>query len=291
LFNYEDYPGAVEATLSRSSFSSWTITPPMRQQLIYDLKNNSDLMFTVTMSFFRAQPDKTKSIVWKYDSRPINEQEKLALLTALTTNAINETSQNSTYGPNSVVLKYILPRAYRLPLTGSIKPSAKLFDIAMSLKIATEEYNLKNLTNMTQTYKVSEYWNVAQVRDRQNFDDTDNVQLIVVSQPFVNWIPESIVVAGIISVYSVFVLGLGRFLRIYVTGLSHRAIFEDMPEVDELLEFCTDILLARQDGAPELEEELFRDLVELYRSPEMMIEMTMPKAPRFKPTDTKEKQD
>jgi hypothetical protein len=40
--------------------------------------------------------------------------------------------------------------------------------------------------------------------------------------------------------------------------------------------------LARQDGDLELEESLYRELIELYRSPERIILRTMPKNPRFK---------
>lgn len=44
--------------------------------------------------------------------------------------------------------------------------------------------------------------------------------------------------SGIIGVYTVFVLGVGRFLRMGVSGLSHLAMYEDMPDVDRLLEHC-----------------------------------------------------
>jgi hypothetical protein len=43
-----------------------------------------------------------------------------------------------------------------------------------------------------------------------------------------------------------------------------------------------DIFLARQDGDLELEESLYRELIELYRSPERIILRTIPKKPRFK---------
>uniref|UniRef100_A0A6B2KXL2 Uncharacterized protein n=1 Tax=Arcella intermedia TaxID=1963864 RepID=A0A6B2KXL2_9EUKA len=279
LFNYEDRKSAVESKLSESSFSVWTISPPLKTKLIHDLKNNTELFFTVTMAFYRNQPDRTKSIIWKNNPRKISAPESTVLYAILTntTNQLNDTFKNYTYDANSVILRDFFPRAYRLPITGTIKPSPKTVDVILSLNTMIDEIQVNNTTQ----YSKSEYWSIQQIRQPPFFNESE-VELIVVSQPFVNWIPESIVVAGIISVYSVFVLGLGRFLRIYVSGLSHRAIFEDMPEVDELLEYCTDILLARQDGVPELEEELFRELVEIYRSPERMIRMTLPRATRFK---------
>lgn len=37
---------------------------------------------------------------------------------------------------------------------------------------------------------------------------------------------------------TVFVLGVGRFLRMGVAGLSRLAMYEDMPNVDKLLDHC-----------------------------------------------------
>jgi len=57
------------------------------------------------------------------------------------------------------------------------------------------------------------------------------------------------------------------------------------------LQYCTDILLAREDGAFELEEELYGELIEIYRSPQRLIRYTLPKHPRFmSPEKAKEQQ-
>lgn len=61
---------------------------------------------------------------------------------------------------------------------------------------------------------------------------------MVVSNRIPNIVPETIALTGIIGVYTVFVLGVGRFLRLGVAGLSHLAIYEDMPNVDKLLQHC-----------------------------------------------------
>jgi len=79
-------------------------------------------------------------------------------------------------------------------------------------------------------------------------------------------------------------------LRPAFSGSSIRVISEDMPKVDDLIEQCHDIILARQDKQLELEEELYRELIELYRSPESLIKWTKDTAPRFKqPTHKKQK--
>jgi hypothetical protein len=53
-----------------------------------------------------------------------------------------------------------------------------------------------------------------------------------------------------------------------------------MAECEELLSFCKDIYMAREDKDLELEENLWRELIELYRSPERMILRTDPKGKR-----------
>lgn len=72
------------------------------------------------------------------------------------------------------------------------------------------------------------------------------------------------------------VLVVGRFLRMAVDNASHRIIYEDMPYVQALLNLVGAIYLARERGELDLEEDLFRLLVRLYRSPESLILWTEP---------------
>jgi len=117
------------------------------------------------------------------------------------------------------------------------------------------------------------------VNDTQPLDG-DEIKLVIVSAPYAKW-AETLAISGIVGLYTVFVLGVGRFLRLSITGLSHLPIYEDMPDVDALLRLCEEVLLARQDGVLELEEELFRELIELYRDPQRMKQLTRAHRPRF----------
>ena len=51
-------------------------------------------------------------------------------------------------------------------------------------------------------------------------------------------------------------------------------MFWNLPDPTRLLRLCQDIILARMDGDLLLEEELSNELLEIYRSPESLIENT-----------------
>lgn len=69
-------------------------------------------------------------------------------------------------------------------------------------------------------------------------------------------------------------LAVGRFLRLAVSDLQVTIIYKDMPEPIDLVTMCEDIFTARQDREFVLERELYQELIELYRSPEALIEIT-----------------
>lgn len=71
-------------------------------------------------------------------------------------------------------------------------------------------------------------------------------------------------------------LVIGQFLKGYTKGISHKIIYEDVPEPVDIIRLCEDIFLVRDLGEEglQLEELLVGKLFFLYRSPARMIEWT-----------------
>lgn len=81
---------------------------------------------------------------------------------------------------------------------------------------------------------------------------------------------------GIVGMYTTLVLVAGKMLRGYFAGSALKIMFDDLPNVDRILQLCLDIYLVRESNELELEEDLFAKLVFLFRSPETLIKWTRP---------------
>lgn len=67
-------------------------------------------------------------------------------------------------------------------------------------------------------------------------------------------------------------------VRDFLGGSAVNIPYENMNDVDELLSMVEDTLLARQLKDLVLEERIFCELIELFRSPERLIEITKEKS-------------
>lgn len=63
----------------------------------------------------------------------------------------------------------------------------------------------------------------------------------------------------------------------WVSDLVKRIYIDDMPNVDDLMTMCEDIFIARQYNDLLLEENLYRELVSYFRTPERLVEITRKK--------------
>ena len=79
---------------------------------------------------------------------------------------------------------------------------------------------------------------------------------------------------SIIGLYVTVVFAIGRFVRLSFSGQLERVIYEQLHEVDLLVDYCEVVYIARYSVQYELEEELYRKLVKIFRTPELLIRLT-----------------
>jgi hypothetical protein len=126
---------------------------------------------------------------------------------------------------------------------------------------------------------MSEWWEIAQdpstLATQQGFTAV-GPQLVLISDSVPTGFTASIASAGIIVLYTGIVFSIARFTRTWLTDGYANIPYEQMPEPDRIRRLCEDIYTARQFLDLNLEEELYWELIELYRSPERIIEVTRP---------------
>jgi hypothetical protein len=79
---------------------------------------------------------------------------------------------------------------------------------------------------------------------------------------------------GIIGLYVAVVFAISRFIRILITDLTLRIMYEDLPNPDPVLKVCSDTILAREFRDFETEETLYWQLITLFRSPQRLLTVT-----------------
>lgn len=79
---------------------------------------------------------------------------------------------------------------------------------------------------------------------------------------------------SIFGIYSTYIFLSSSFFRKYLSKSISDIVRDDLPYVDRILQLCSDIYLAREQGDLKLEEDLYAKLIFLYRSPETMIRWT-----------------
>eukprot|EP01094_Clydonella_sp_ATCC50884_P000107 TRINITY_DN10087_c0_g1_i2.p1 TRINITY_DN10087_c0_g1~~TRINITY_DN10087_c0_g1_i2.p1 ORF type:complete len:235 (-),score=26.08 TRINITY_DN10087_c0_g1_i2:222-926(-) len=226
------------------------------------------LYLEMRIDFVRKYPDDQQTISQEW-TVTITQDQKNDFLAMLDTNSTQ----------SSVLFPHVFGQYYRLPMTGNpIIPEAtsteeRLLPIQLSLnrELATEELVVNN--TKTQVENVVEFWEFKS--PQPNVWSNQNPVLgadVVVTSTLVPTGPLSgLATAGIIGLYIGVVLAIGKVLRSAVSDLQYNIMWKELPNPQPIIDLCHDIFLARQAGQLEIEQSLYRELIELYRSPESMI--------------------
>ncbi|NXE43965.1 PIEZ1 protein, partial [Ptilorrhoa leucosticta] len=265
LYGEEDI---VTARIEGSSGSLWSISPPSRQQMRWELQNgSSDITLHFTWIFQRdlAKGGTVENAYGKHtrDLEP-GAPQRLELAQLL-----GGTRDKPVELPN------LFPKYIRAPSGLEAEPVKQLLPNDKDSYLDVEVQLKRERRGSGQDDNFVEWW-VLRVKDAPPHEG-NILPLIIfndkVSPPSLGFLAGY----GIMGLYVSIVLVIGKFVRGFFSEISHSIMFEELPCVDRILKLCHDIFLVRETGELELEEELYAKLIFLYRSPETMIKWTREK--------------
>ncbi|CAE8741522.1 unnamed protein product [Polarella glacialis] len=82
---------------------------------------------------------------------------------------------------------------------------------------------------------------------------------------------------GVMGIYLGVVYTIGRFLRMVFQDSSKRVIYEELHETELLEDLCNGIYIARITGDLVMEYEFYYELLRIFRSPELLLDISKPK--------------
>ncbi|KAG5890381.1 hypothetical protein JTB14_029746 [Gonioctena quinquepunctata] len=284
LYNYEAVDVAA-VKLSLDSANIWAISPPDRKRMVSEINSTNDLKVRLDykVSHKTSKPEDSGILSNFVEIRipPSSESND--------TSRANLLKMLEAEEADPVHFLYLLPKFLKITSKGTVAP----VEVLMVEKPVPEAKMYRNITlrllrqNISQSTN-QEWWHIQEdcgsdfnyvsFLDKLPNVDCDNSIVIYtfndkVFPPTLNFITAG----GILGLYTTLVFVASRILRgFFADGLS-KIMFEDMPNVDRVLQLCLDIYLVREVCEFVLEEDLFAKLVFLFRSPETLIKWTRPK--------------
>lgn len=141
--------------------------------------------------------------------------------------------------------------------------------------------------NSTEEEGLADYWSIEQVPEDPSapdapalasayFNRSDALQLVLVHVPAskTSNVIGTLAAYGLIGIYATIILAIARLVRTLMSGQTADVMFICLPDPLPLVRLSKDIILARMDGDLLLEEQLANELIQMYRSPEAIIENT-----------------
>ena len=243
----------------------WQITPGAMQLLMDALTNlNQTLMLNVTTWFTRSSSS-SAPIVYNEYSTPLTANVSSALAAALQS---NDPSGAVVVVP-SCYPRYLYLSSTSSSITGSVDV---LYDTAADFNTCELVYHAANGTDPA-------WWEVLDGSDGLlgtngtlgELHGVDAPPLLVFSQRLPS---SSTLNLGLVAFYVTVVLAVGKFLRVYVQGNSANIIYNQIPDPSVVLTMCKDLYSARLLGQLVLEEQLYVAIINLLRSPELLLRET-----------------
>jgi len=263
--------------LAPHSMRSWDASPPTLALLISALgsaskSSTSSVPPTLSFSFRFIRPDQSFSNKFIHQLSPEEGQGIASILASL--------ASSSSSAFNFTVLPSLYPFVFRLlPNGGVVALGEQHIDCALQVhRQANQQW--WSLSALNVPHPLSNQTEKNNENDGLPTTSSSGLSFyILADKTFGSLFSSAFSSYSIITLYVTFVFSVSRFLRIYVLGMSARIIYENIPDVTFVKDLCHDVYSARWDREHELEEQMFGQLIQLYRSPEMLLTKTVPSAP------------
>nr|UEE08537.1 putative piezo-like channel protein [Astacus leptodactylus] len=276
LSNY-DFQDVVVANLNGNSTAIWGISPPAQRSLIEELQSNHTMRVKVNWSVKRPSNSPDVSAECK-DQVEVN----LDAYKGTKRNPVRERFVRILEGElneNPVLIPSLFPKFLKVTNKGQAEYVTQLEGKKkgfVDLKFTLQSDGFGKLSS------TQEWWEVEEDCANGYYDWLPRGQqchfltLYTFSDKAFPKGLSFISGGGIVGMYTTLVLVAGKMLRGYFAGSAVKIMFDDLPNVDRILQLCLDIYLVRESSELELEEDLFAKLVFLFRSPETLIKWTRP---------------
>ncbi|XP_051209733.1 piezo-type mechanosensitive ion channel homolog isoform X2 [Lolium perenne] len=233
----------------------WLVPPPVQSRFVQSLEETEiyfgKMELILNWDFLRARP-KGKELV-KYES-PVEQCP-----------GVDDVKQVLNGSVHSFRITDAYPRYFRVTGSGEVRR------LESSIDSVSGELLLNN-----GTYPWWSFYN-TNPSDLAGCQGQNGPMAIVVSEETPQGIiGETLSKFSIWSLYITFVLAVARFIRLQCSDLRMRIPYENLPSCDRLLDICEGIYAARAEGELQVEEVLYWTLVNVYRSPHMLLEYTKP---------------
>jgi len=254
-----------------ASESLWTISPPSKQTLINSLTAASSASLYIRYTLTRQGA--INNILTGSPTATLNATNIAVLVQLL---------QGNFSGATSFSIPNMFSRYLRLPgVSGAAFAQGNNVTCELRLEKQVQLYNVTVGGQPLTISSLEEWWELRQTTDPSEnppkMFTSQALQVVTMSAQVPSGIASTLVSAGVIGLYVGVVLSIGRFLRMIVTDLTMRIMVENLPNCDELIQLCKDLFIARQYGDLMVEEELYWELIQIFRSPESLIDKTKQK--------------
>jgi len=274
------------------TFSSklWNIPYAAKDQLAH-LFETTNITLEITLSFTRDSSSNGEiNVTFRTPIKP-EEQERIA------------ETMRAGLGASTTVTHFI-PRFLKMPgssgdITTPCETDSTIIGMTSSMlgNSSGEESCVPVTVNLTYhgcfTYgcagnetSPADYWSISQIPENPAVDDNemaneyfnkgDVLQLILIHVPVSKSsnVIGTLAAYGLIGIYATIILAIARVIRTMMSGQTDDVMFICLPDPQPLVRLSKDIILARMDGDLLLEEQLANEIIQIYRSPESIIENT-----------------